>query len=147
MKAVNKLFPLFLCVSFLASLYFKNPDQTSPLPTKKELILSGLSLIKRITPVNRGNFEILLYQSQNCEGLVALIALEKNAEGAAILAHYLKRPLSDIHFIYKSQIHDQFPAFSYWLGSINPLSAPSHVLAVKEFGLCKLIEKTDWSQI
>lgn len=148
MKNVSKLYIPLLFIAFLTSLYLKDMS-IIPLgeSTSKKPHVHGAQWVKSVKPVNRGNFEIHFYQSTNCDGILALIALDKNEEGAAILAHYLKRPLNDILFILDAKTYSQFPALNYWSKSLNPFSPARSVLAVKEFGSCKMIEKTDWSQI
>ena len=148
MKIGSKLFTLIFSLIFLVSLFVKTDSATrTPVAAPTAPTFKGLTLVKSVRPVNRGNFEIRFYQSHKCEGILALIALDKNEEGAAILAHYLKRPLTDVRFILNGKLYPQFPAFSYWLTSLKPFAPPSSVLAVKEFGRCKLIETTDWSHI
>lgn len=152
MQNPHKMTYAFLCVLLGLSLYFKTPSQTTATPETPTAPLLNrfeqqLLLRDRIQPVNRGNFDIWLYQHKHCEGALAVIALDKNEEGAALLAHYLKRPLSEVQFIFKGQAHAAFPAFTYWLHSLNPFAPPSSLLAVTEFGPCKMIKTLNWSQI
>ncbi|WP_135078812.1 hypothetical protein [Terasakiella sp. SH-1] len=148
MPNVHKPYLFLLVLVFSTSLYFKTSGSVPSTETESyQLDHNDLTLTNSIKPVNRGNFTIHFYESQSCLGLLAVIALNKNEEGAAILAYYLKRPLSDIQFIFKGKVYNHFPAFSYWLSSLHPWQAPSYVWAVKEFGRCKLIENINWAHI
>lgn len=149
MKPLKKIYPIMLLLSFCISIFLKT-DITKPhsLNIEIQTLLEGpsLRLIKKVRPVNRGNFQIEFYRPQSCDGFIALIKLNKNEEGAAILAHYLKKPLKEISFIHNAHVYDHFPAIRYWFNSIFH-SSSRHVIAVKEYGNCKLIKKIDWSLI
>lgn len=151
MTPTPKYFSACLMLLFIGSLTFKTlsfqTGTAAGLHSTAQPQLAGLTHVKSVQPVNRGAFEIAFYQSPQCDGTLALMALSKNEEGAGILAYYLKRPVTDIEFIYQGKRHQNFPAFAYWLGSLNPFSAPTSVYAVAEFGVCDFIQRTDWSQI
>lgn len=149
MKRLEKIYPLVLLLSLCLSLFWKT-DINSPsvLSHKIQPFFEdqSLRLVKSVRPVNRGDFQIEFYRPPTCPGFIALIQLNKNEEGAAILAHYLKQPLDSISFIHNAQVFDHFPAFQYWLNTVFRKNA-THVIAIKEFGSCQLIENIDWSLI
>ncbi|WP_420548180.1 hypothetical protein [Curvivirga sp.] len=149
-----KFLPYLICLCLIISLYLKYPASyvlNHSEQDKSAFILSlevqNLSYRQTIKPVNRGQFDIQIFDHHFCEGLLAVIALERNEEGAGILAHYLNLPVSEIKFIFDNQVYDEFPAFSYWLANLTAKRHGNSVLAVKEYGHCNLIENTDWSQI
>jgi len=154
MQKQFKFLPYFICLCLITSLYLKHPTSHMLHHSKQDnaafiqsLEQQNLSYRQSINPVNRGQFDIQIFDHHFCEGLLAVIALEKNEEGAGILAHYLNLPVSEIKFIFEDQVYDEFPAFSYWLANFTLKGHRNSVLAVKEYGYCNLIENTDWSQI
>ena len=154
MQKQLKFFPYFICLCLIISLYLKHPASNAFNHSKQDntafiqsLEQQNLSYRQSINPVNRGQFDIQIFDHVHCEGLLAVISLEKNEEGAGILAHYLNLPVSEIKFIFDDQIYEEFPAFSYWLANLTFKGHRNSVLAVKEYGPCNLIENTDWSQI
>ncbi len=163
----NKIFLSLLLLSFLASLTIKvyldqhayiaenNAVKNSPPERVLSVIIQNqkLSLRQEIAPVNRGNFPIQIYHSTECNGAIALILLEKNAEGAAILAYQTNRPLNEISYIFNNQIYDSFPSLDYWfervLRSLHIREKPSNILSsyvigAIEVGHCSLLKTMNW---
>lgn len=144
------LIPLILLIGGVG-IIIKTPSAQTNLPPElnhhEKLKRQNIHLVKKSSPVNRGDFKVEYYMSPYCDGVLTLIALQKNEEGAALLAHFLKRPRHEITFIYKNHLSKSFPAFSYWLTSILPNQPHRQVFALKEFGSCNLIKQIDWTQI
>lgn len=164
----NKIFLILLTLSFITSIATKiYMDRQVFMETEVRTVevlpqdilditmnVQMLSLTKKIKPVNRGNFPIQIYRSSECNGAIALILLEKNAEGAAILAHQINRPLEEIFYIYDGHLNDEFPSFGYWFDQVlqsvylqkqpkNILS--SFVIGAAEVGGCNLLNTLNWT--
>lgn len=130
-------------------------QDTTPSVLTQHLKKQGVFLYVTLAPVNRGNFPIHIYRGTDCIGEIAIILLDKNAEGAAILAHHFQGYTPKIHFIHAGKRTSYFPAFQYWLNrSLNLFwdfsqgaLSQTHVLGVTETGSCSLISRLNWSEI
>ena len=113
--------------------------------TVDQVSVPGFEFHSQISPVNRGAFDIRLMRHKTCPGGLAILRLQRNAEGAYVLAHALKLPDGVVKFVFEGRLHNSFPSFGYWFARATGRAKP--VYAVAELGTCGFLETIDWARV
>ena len=124
-----------------------------PVPTMpSESLYESLSLEKigQFDAANQGPYTIMGYKSVGCEGSIALLKLERNAEGAHILRYFFHGSQLTYGFVFAGKLHTHFPQAEFTLQRIrqqlqnltsNHPSSPHQALAYVESGQCGIAEQ------
>lgn len=125
-----------------------------------------ISKLGELSPANRGNYRVSGFSHNYCNGSIALLPLQRNAEGAHILENMLDSPLSNSSeqitqgIIFAGQLYPEYPElkilikrihfqFSSVLSTVSQLADPTHLpslsqntfpqpMAFIEFGQCHI---------
>lgn len=122
------------------------------LTTQSEALIENLPLEKlgQFDAANQGPYTIMGYRSVGCEGSIALLKLERNAEGAHILRYFFQGSQLTYGFVFAGKLYTHFPQADFTLQRIRHQiqiltntqpSSPYQALAYVESGQCGIAEQ------
>ncbi len=109
-----------------------------------------LEKVGQFDAANQGPYQVMGFKSTQCEGSIAIVPLERNAEGAHILRYFLSDPDLTFGFVFAGELHTTFPQWAFTLErfkkqlgqfTANPNILSSQALAYAESGHCGIAQQ------
>lgn len=101
----------------------------------------------RLSP--QSDYQLFSYQATGCRGSIALVRLQRNAEGATLLRNSIRNPDTRFGFMLNGEIRPSFPALEYNYRKLmarifrhsSAASSGASLFAWAELGQCGLADE------